>query len=346
MDFTLILLCAVAALACVTSGMADESQTRLSPDEAQAWTRYLIPLPKQINLRAKVVVKPTRVTIAAPAQRDLLIQQAVQELREIMGLAKGQQAAAGEGFRLTLQVGGAEAAPLQPVKNRDQAYTLFPEPDDRGLRVVALTSRGLYYAAKMLSQLICARATGEKVEMPLLRVTDFPDMAERGLWGSDSFAHLRWLADCKMNVVEQIAAVWVDEQGKGHGKLKPGREPMIEEGPRYGIQPLPTVLHLNQLGGKGVFEAYPELRAQGGDEGAVCFSQPAIGRVLTDWVVELGSLPHVTDVSVWLTENLHGKGGCRCAQCQKLDRNLREARVVLEMSSLAVDRYEPTRPDQ
>ena len=69
----------------------------------------------------------------------------------------------------------------------------------------------------------------------------------------------------KLNVVEQIAAIWVDRTGKGHARLKPGREPMIEEGPRYGVLPLPAVVHLEQLSGKGLFEAHPELKAQGGE---------------------------------------------------------------------------------
>lgn len=299
----------------------------LAPGEAEAWVQHLIPLPHRIEILAKRTLRPEQVKIQAPPWRELLLWQAVRELHEALQ-QEGEGASRGD-FTLTLQIGGPEAKPLQTLKNADQAYTIFPEAEGSGLRLVALTPRGLLYAVKTLCQLLRARATKGRVEMPLLRITDWPDMAERGLWGSDAFHHLDWLGDIKMNVVEQIAAVWVDAEGKGHAGWRPGWEPMMEAF-RYGIQPIPAVLHLNQLGGKGVFEAYPELRAQGGDEGAICFSQPAIVHVLADWLVDLGNLPHVSEVNVWLSENLHGKGGCRCERCRPHDRNVLETRAVLE----------------
>jgi len=131
-------------------------------------------------------------------------------------------------------------------------------------------------------------------------------------------------------VVEQISAIWVDEKGRGRGRLKPGCEPMIAEGPRYGIHPVPAVVHLEQLSGKGLFEAYPQLKARAGQEGAVCYSQAAIVDVLADWIVELGSLSGVSEVSVWMTENLHRQGGCRCDDCARTDRSVLEIRVILD----------------
>lgn len=321
-------LCATALLyACAASAGPDV--VKLSPAQQQAWLQHVIPLPKRVDLRAKIVLDPDTVTLIPPQPADEVTEQAVRELREALHLPEGDVEPGGHAFALRLQISGAEATDLRNLRNADQAYRIFPEPGSAGLRLVALTPRGLYYAAKTLQQLIAARATEGRVEIPILRVTDRPDIAERGLWGGDSFLRLAWLADRKLNICEQLTAISVDEQGRGHGGLRPTWEPMVEEGPRYGIRPLPAIVHLNQLGGKGLFEAYPELRAQGGDEGAICYSQPPMVGVLADWIVDLGSLPDVTEVSVWLTENLHGKGGCQCTECCRVDRNLLETRVVL-----------------
>ena len=335
-------LAVVAMLVSAVSACPSEGLVEVTPTEAKGWLRHVIPLPKQVELSAKVVTTPASVSLVPPAQHDLLTAQAVDELRACLRQPADRSDGAGATFAITLQLGGDEAGPLRELQNWGQAYRLFPEPNGEGLRLVALTSSGLFYAAKTLAQLITARATEGRVEVPLATIADWPDMAERGLWGSDSFLHLKMLGDVKMNLCEQIAYVWVDEEGRGHGKLKPGREPMVDEGPKYGIRPLPAVVHLSQLKGKGLLEAYPNLVAQGGDEGALCLSQPEIVNVLADWIVELGSLPHVTDVSVWLTENLHGKGGCTCAQCAQHDRNVLETQVVLRAWELAKQRWSPS----
>jgi len=241
-------------------------------------------------------------------------------------------------FTISLQLGGPRAARLRALPNSDQAYCIFPQPGYAGLSIVALTPRGLYYGARTLAQLISYSADDGSVQMPIIRVTDWPDLSERGLWGSDSFLHLPWLGRHKMNVVEQIAAIWVDGEGRGQGRMKTGREAMLTLGPAHGILPVPAVLHLNQLSSKGLFEAYPELVPRGGDKGAVCLSQPAFSKVLADWIVALGSMPWVKDVDVWLTENLHGRGGCRCEQCKQTDRNVLETRAVLRGWRLARER--------
>lgn len=156
------------------------------------------------------------------------------------------------------------------------------------------------------------------------------------MWGSDSFLWLEWMAERKMNVDEQISALSVDPQTKrGHAAPKPGYEALVTVGPRHAVQPVPVVLHLEQLSGKGVLEAYPSLRAQGGQEGAICYSQPEFVGVLADWIVDLRHLPGVKDVDVWLAENLHGQGGCRCAECRKVDRSVLELRTVLAAWRLA-----------
>ncbi len=320
---TMALLAILGSVA-ATETLAVEPAT-ITVEEARQWGRHVVPLPQKMEISAEVQLERGQIGVPMLQTDHPVAKQAIEELRACVGAGTAAQRV----FRITLQLGGPEASPLDSVPNKDQAYRIFPEADRPGLRIVAQTPVGLLYGVETLTQLISAKATADALQVPILRATDWPDVAERGFWGSDSFLHLRWMAEVKMNVIEQISAVWVDENGKGHARLKSGREPMIEEGPRYGIRPVPVVLHLEQLSGKGVFEAYPELKARGGQEGAICYSQTAIVGVLADWIVALGSLPGVADVDVWMTENLHGKGGCRCDDCARHDRNVLEVRAIL-----------------
>lgn len=303
-------------------------------DESRAWVRYVVPLPKSISIPAKVVL-PKSVPVVANAA-DPVTKQARKELAEVLGA--GAEAA----FTVKLQIGGAESEPLRRLPNNDQAYRILPGAANKGLKLVALHPRGIYYAAKTLQQLLNARATTSRVEIPLLTVTDWPDMQDRGLWGSDSFIRLKWMADRKMNLVEQISYLVVDEKGRGHASHKEGRETMSNEAPLYGMKPVPAILHLDQVGGKGLFAAYPELRGIGGEENAMCYSKPdGIVTVLTDWMVDLKKLPGVEEVDCWMAENLHGKGGCKCEECKKTDRSVKEARVILEAWKRAQEKVGP-----
>lgn len=317
------------------------SFSEVSPDEARDWIRHTVPLPKDISITSKVRVTSNKVTICSLSKPDMMLTQAVKELKEsvpvdgrmTVGLPGGIPSNV---FTIKLRIGGPEAEPLRKLKNSDQAYRILPGDNNKGLFLVALTTRGLYYAAKTLQQLINARATKDTVEMPIVHVTDWPDMEDRGLWGSDSFLHLRWLADRKMNIVEQISYIGVDDEGRAFARLKDGNEPMIEEGPLYGVKPVPVILHLEQVGGKGVFKAYPNLKGRSPHEGAICYSQPEFVDILADWIAALGSLPHVESVDVWMTENLAQQSGCACPECRscdpygKTDRSVLEARTILK----------------
>ena len=309
----------------------------VSQAEATTWVRYTIPLPKSISIPAKVVVPKTDVVIQCKVMMGPVITQACRELTETMGLP-GKANPSANAFKILLELGGPEAEKLKSLTNSDQAYAILPQAGNKGLRLVALTSTGLYYAAKTLQQLVKPRVTRNSVEIPLPNVTDWPDMEKRGLWGADTYEVLRWMGDRKLNIEEQISARAVEPDGRGRSMLKPGREPMIKEGPLYCVEAVPAILHLEQLTGSKIFDVYPNLRGTGGQAGNICYSQPQIVNVLTDWISDLASLPTVQGVDVWMAENLHGKGGCRCAECKKTDRSVLEIRVILSAWRKAEER--------
>ncbi len=149
------LVCVVLIAASAVAGNAQ--RIAVSPDEAKAWACYTVPLPKSLEIPARVVVPKAQIAIVLPSGDDMVTGQANKELKQTIGLTQAQ--AANPTFTITLQLGGREAEKLKSLKNSPQAYRIAPELGDQGLRLVALTPTGLYYASKTVQQLLKPRVT-------------------------------------------------------------------------------------------------------------------------------------------------------------------------------------------
>jgi hypothetical protein len=322
-----------AGLVCLTAPFAATGETAefkaISAEEAAAWTRRLTPLPRQVQMSEAAVVPATDVVIAQVSTGEALVQQTLRELQECLG-QQGRPQAGKAGFTLSVQLGGAEAESFKPLKNASQAYRIIPEADKRGLRLVAMEPRGLYYAGKTVQQLLKARTAGGSVTIPLVTITDWPDMEDRGLWGGDASNYLRWISDRKMNYLEHISHTSVDKDKRCHVSYPPYKQRMIDEGPTYGINPVPVILHLEQLTNTGLFDAYPDLQGKDATPGVICYSNPKMIDVLAEWLVLWGQTPGVSEVDVWMAENMYGKKSCQCDECRKEDRSVLETRMILK----------------
>lgn len=323
----------------LTTGCASAAefpQKSVTTDEAASWLRYVTPLPKSIGIESAVSVHPGYVVVTSPDSTDPLVAQAAKELRLAIGPKVGATASELKRFPISLEIGGSDAEPLRELKNSDQAYLIAPGKG--GLRLIALKPTGLYYASKTLKQLIRARATEDKILMPMVTVKDWPDLTRRGLWGADSHVWIPWLSDHKLNLVAQISRLEVDGTGRGQAAHKSGRESLVTEAPLHAVSVAPVVLHLEQVSGKGVLAAYPNVAAKGGRKGTLCYQQPQIIDILADWYVDLAKLPGVEAVEQWLAENLGGEGGCQCEGCSKVDRDIIELQIVLKAFQKAKQR--------
>lgn len=333
---TLIVVALITLALCASAQCVEP--VRVDAVEQTHWIRYTVPLPKSIEIAKKVVVPRSSVRLVAPKDKGIVVDQAVKELNELLGGGSG----VGGAFTIALELGGEDAKPLKDLKNCEQAYLVFPDGNDR-LKLVALEPAGMYYAAKTLQQLLSAKATADRVEIPLVNIIDWPDIEDRGLWGSDNHEQLRWLADRKMNWMEQISDQGVDLQTKQpYARLKGGRETLIEEAPLYAIKPVPVILHLEQSSNKGPRQVFPRIRGVSEHGGVMCYSQPRTVRIIAEWIAQLASLPHVQEVDVWMTENLGWKDempvkGCQCRLCvrKKVDPMVLEARAVLQAREMA-----------
>lgn len=329
-----VILAAVVLAAGLAVQEAGAQIVPVSPSEAAQWMRYLVPLPRQIDISGKAVLDPSSVAVYTPANPDIVVSQAKKELWESMGLSGANPNPPSPSFTVTFQIGGSESVPLQSLKNSDQAYRIFPETGSTGLRIVALASRGIYYGCKTVQQLIAAYYLPGSVQMPLLTVTDWPELRDRGVWGNDSYNRTRWMADRKMNYQEQLAARWFDASCIGHaGPKSGGYDKIYTEGPYYGLEPCHAILHLEQNSGTGMFTCYPILVAVNGVSGAWCYTRPvgspAAVDVLGWWIADLKNLPYCNDVDVWMSESVSTTQGCKCATCSVVNRNVLEARTIV-----------------
>jgi hypothetical protein len=336
---SVVVVAVIALMLCAAAAQCLLSPTKVSGDEEQNWVRYTVPLPKSISIPEKVVVSKSQVVVSAEALDDIVVKQAAEELAGLFGTKPERtvQTALGAHFVISLRLGGPEATGLEKLKNSEQAYYIKSFAPDR-IQLIALKPAGLYYASKTLQQLVAAKIQGDQVEMPLVAVTDWPDIQDRGLWGSDCHEELPWLADRKLNWMEQISNQYVDmKTGKPVATIKEGREPLLTVGPQRAIKFLPVVLHLEQSSGKGPIAYYPYIKGKSEHHGAMCYSQPKTIEIIASWIEQLASLPHVEEVDVWQSENLGGKIGCQCGKCKATGVNpmVLEARAIVKAWRMA-----------
>lgn len=333
------LWCAVSLLIACSIHVGAAEIRPLSEAEAQHWIRYTVPLPKQIQITGETVIASDRISITFDASAPALIQQAARELREAVYGSPNPVVVPDPLFTIQLQMGGTEAEPLQTLRHSDQAYTVFVDEQTSTLKLVGLAPHGVYYAAKTVQQLIKGKKQGTQVAIPIATILDWPDMPERGMWGVDGYYHLRWLSDRKLNFMEQIASTSVTTAGVPQVVMSGDKVIMLNSGPTYGINPVPAVPHLNSMASRGVFKAYPDLRAQGPNANpeSSCYLRPKIFEIIGEWIRICAAMNNVTEVDVWMTENMSGTTGCQCTDygCAYGIRDMLELQAILNGWELA-----------
>jgi hypothetical protein len=182
---------------------------------------------------------------------------------------------------------------LAGLHNADQAYVIAPLPE-RGMAVAALTERGVYHGLKTLAQLLEPRLQPGKVTVPLVAVRDWPDLAERGLWGGSANRDVQYLADRKMNLIESHTTIGFDQQGRGSVTI----DATTQNAARlHAIKWVPIITHLDHLTRTGIFDRYPQLKGKGDRAQhrtvptvvAACFSQPNTAEILAEWFESLAA---------------------------------------------------------
>jgi len=343
---------ATILLVFVIAGAASGASTPVPESEQARWVRRLLPLPKQVSIEKKVELPAAEVKLTVAKAAGGPVETAADELRSLFKEKAGAQCG-GDRFEIIMGVcdaqgnlGGTavpDAAQLADLPNADQAYVIRPLGDTR-LVLAALDERGVYYAGQTLRQLLENSFHDGKVTIPLATVTDWPDLAERGLWGGSANRDVVWMSQHKMNLVESHVDLGVTDDGRGRAAAD---QELINLSRRHALKLVPVITHLNGLGRRGVYEVCHELRGQGDhavhpshkELVAPCCSQPKMIELLADWISALAEQEGVTDVCAWLSELSNQY--CDCAECRKagVGQYALEARALVKAHRLALKKH-------
>ncbi|MEW6750799.1 MAG: glycoside hydrolase family 20 zincin-like fold domain-containing protein [Candidatus Latescibacterota bacterium] len=283
----------------------------------------VIPLPKELEADGSVSVPAGRLALDAPTAADPALRTAVSLLA---ALARCRAEAAPE-FVLRLRLTGADGVPpalacrLRGLPHAEQAYAILPDAEGSGLLLVANTGTGALYAARTLEQLLRAPAVpaaDSPVEVPLVRVVDWPDLDERGQWGGNSESDLAWTARWKLNLLEASASPGMDARGQVHLGIAPG---LLRQGLELGVRVVPFVAHLEGIARSAGVAARPDIVSTPDPSRplpsdyvpGLCCSSPATEELVAAWLDLAAGLEGVRALCVWLSE---GASPCYCPRCR------------------------------
>ena len=323
----------------LVAGSVAQVASGVSPSAAKPWLRHLIPLPKEIAFDDFSKRNPVDVAVNLREGATDVEQQAAALLKTALGQTSGQVTAkpkfeillgtcTQDGKLGNIRIPGADRLAEKP--NSDQAYIITPVSSKR-LVLTALTERGVYYAARTLSQLLETKRTARQVTLPLVRVVDWPDLSERGEWGGNAPDDCEWMSSYKLNLVEVHADLKINADGTGSASFKPE---LIERGRLHAFKFVPIIMHIDQLGPLGLFSKCPETRGIGPDaklKGHAyveipCSSNPRYRAILNQWMTDLARIRGVEVICVWLSEN---DLKCGCEQCKQIGEFAAETRACV-----------------
>jgi hypothetical protein len=287
--------------------------------DARAWSDRVIPLPKEISVAGSAKVPASRIAVKSEAAVSPQIDTALDLVRPFALCGDPDPA-----FTITLVSGHPcpETSSGTGVSrnNVDQAYHIEPASGGKGLTLTAATPLGLLYAARTLAQLVNAPETVDaktEIEIPLVTITDWPDIAERGQWGGDVTQHLSDIAPLKLNVIEHAAKVSVNESG----------EPVCGTSAEWiagylaqGVKIVPFISHLEQISRYTKLTNRPDVTSKPDPSKplpsdyvpGLCMSSLATREIIRGWLDRTAEIEGVTDIMVWLSEE---RSPCFCDKC-------------------------------
>jgi hypothetical protein len=315
------------SIVCLTLAIAVSSPCRseripLSGNEEAAWLNRLIPLPQEIGISAKFAIPRSGVVVETMEGADdveLSAGNLVQRLIEPGDASIGGDAR----FNILLRKLGEENSPdaetesilrtLKELPNNGQAYRIESNGSD-SITVSALTADGLYFGANTLYQLIDPTIDGDRLEIPDLTATDWPDIEERGVWNFPPTKEwVDWMASMKLNYGNLRSDIEPIERDKPNS-FKMDVE-AFEHARLMAFRYIPQIVHLNFLDSYGLFRAYPGLAGLGDEALAGRYfahkqgpqhrvpdaSNPKLAGIIAEWMIDIAE-QGPRDICCWLTE--------------------------------------------
>lgn len=295
----------------------------LASSDFRKWSGRVIPLLREMRVNGTAKCRAAELALECRDTKPPQLRTACELLRQIC-LSDGESRA------FTIRLLAAAGAKgyvdrkvterLASLPNTDQAYHIEPGPRGDELIVVANTPTGLLYAARTLVQLIevaARRGPASKVVIPLVTITDWPDIAERGQWGCDVTAHIAETAQYKLNVIEHPVKVSIDDRGEPTCSVS---AEWIVSNLALGVKIVPLISHLEQIsryagltGRQDVISRPDPSKPLPSDYvPGLCMSSDATRGIIGGWLEKIAATDCVTDIMVWLSEE---RSPCFCEKC-------------------------------
>lgn len=228
---------------------------KITQDEQDQWIRNVIPLPHEICISGKIVVKPEDVSLHIVEGAGEIEIKAAEMLYSFF-CEKTGKTPSGNKFYLVLgivdkdgQLNGIkieEFGRLKTLPNSNQAYLIKPHGDNT-LLLAANDGKGVYYAAVTLKQLIEPHISTEKVVIPLAEILDWPDLEERGLWNFPALeTWITWMTSMKLNYGKMVTTKLQSIERDKPARAIIDRE-LLMKARMMGFNYLPFIMHLNFL---------------------------------------------------------------------------------------------------
>jgi hypothetical protein len=290
---------------------------------SRKWLDRVIPLPKEVQIGGSIWLRAGQIGLSCYLETSPPVKMATALLRSFaFGAEKDAPFIIG---MVLLADAGSEVD--QVLKNRlltlpnpKQAYAILPLSNKNGLTFVANTPQGLLYAARTLTQLVRAPgqvSTETEIEVPLVRIVDWPDLSERGQWGGNTESDLAWTSQWKLNVLEVSAQATVNDEGCPVALIS---RDLFRQGAELGVKVVPYIPHLEQIlkiagmmDKKGFASTPDPSKPLPSDYvPGLCMSNPATQELVEAWLARTAEIEGVTDIQVWLSEDA---APCYCPKC-------------------------------
>lgn len=341
----------------VSRGTEGSKVKPVDNDTTRLWLRHVIPLPKMVRLEASLTLPATGIKLRLRQGATDVEMIALDELEDLISERTGIVQLNGS-FQILIGVCDKKgkidgitvpgADKLSGLKNNDQAYVISPI-SSHGIAVAGLTGKGVYHGVKTLQQMIRPGLSLNKVVTPVMVVLDWPDIAERGQWGSWEndrnlmMKYIHFMAERKMNhmEVQDWNSLTLDKDGRGFVKLD-----MVSrtQARLHAINTVYITEHINRLPRTGIFDKYPQAKGTGDkiyyqdrkDLVVPCASNPDFIKVLSEWLESCAS-QGVMDVNIWLTEL--GGMRCDCEKCKDHNQYVLETKACVKAWQSAHEKY-------
>jgi hypothetical protein len=346
-NLSLNLAASVLLLGSFSPGLATVVGDPTTEAGKKEWLRHLIPLPHEIGWTRAVELPTAGIRVRFRAQAGEIEIHAARQLATELGVT-ATNAPGGDSFEILIGVCDGQGRldglvvpdfqRLAKLPNQQQAYLIRPVGKNQ-LVLAALDARGVCYASRTLGQLLEPGRHADRLSLPLVSVTDWPDIEERGLWGVSSWnvlplpvLNIPDMAAHKMNLAEVYGTelkVLPDGRGTASFSL-----PDLKTARLNAMKVVPIITHFDRVAPSGLFEVIPATRAKRaaaqpkGDEARAfpCASQPRFVDVLADWMTGLAGRDGINEVCVWLSENVVQ---CACDSCREAGQFVQETRAIL-----------------